>query len=551
MTDQGGCNMKKLTVFTLTVFLTLMFVAGCISNGPKTEVEGSKIINWVMGADAITLDHTKAEDNLSGEIIYHVCDPLRRSIGGIFEPAVAKDYDISEDGLTFTYYLRDSLWSDGEPVVAQQFVDAIIRILDPRTATANAHNYYPIVNAKAYNTGEITDASLVGVSAPDEHTLVENLEEICPPFFDVCSSTYPIRKDVLEEYGESYGSEADKFIGNGPFKVKSWTHDISVEMVKNENYWNAEAVRIDQLNRLVVQDGNTRVSMYDKGEVNFVGAIPVVFEEKYEKIHPLSSGAVVALEFNLRGMNPETGKVLSNVNFRKALSYAVDREPLAKAVGGKAWKAAHRVLSDAHMGVADTYHNEYPLQNTLPKNADPAKAQEYLAQALTELDMTIDQLPEFTFLLFDVESYKMFSEAIVDGWEKVLGLKCFEISLLPIPQCIQAGYDGKFDIYFQGIGGNRDPYYNLEYWTTNGAINWTGWSDPTYDQMVADTNRYIDREERFAKIVECEQYLFDHGPIEPLFYSGNCFVYDDEVITGVTTEAFGCAYQFVYADMKP
>ncbi len=165
------------------------------------------------------------------------------------------------------------------------------------------------------------------------------------------------------------------------------------------------------------------------------------------------------------------------------------------------------------------------MKSTLPSNADPEKAKEYLATALSELGMTVEELPDITFLLFDVPTYRLFSESLVDAWKQVLGLDCIKISQLPIPQCIQAGYQGQFDIYFQGIGGSADPYHNLEYWTTNGAINWTGWSDPVYDRMVEETNGYVDPTERFAKIAECEEYLFQHGPLEPLFYSGSNYVY--------------------------
>lgn len=541
-------RMRKWVAVLSALLLFVMSVTGCTTTKP--EVTGPKIVKWAATADAVTLDSTKAEDNLSGEVLYHVCEPLLRSVGGILQPGVAETYKISDDGLTYTYHLRDSKWSDGKPVTAGQFRDAIIRILDPGTGTANANSYYAVKNGQKFNKGEITDASLVGVSAPDDKTLVVNLEYVSPPFFSICSSTYPIRLDVVQKYGESYGSEADKFIGNGPFKVESWTHDIMIKMVKNETYWNAGKVKLDELHRMVIQDANTRMSMYDSGEVDFVAEVPVAFEANYKNLRSRSSGAVVALEFNLKGMNAETGKVLSNVNFRKALSYAVDREALCKAVSGKAWKPATRVLSDAHMGVADTYHKEHPMATTLPAHAEPEKAKQYLAQALSELSMTVDELPELTFLLFDVPSYKLYSEALVDAWKQVLGLTCIKISQLPIPQCIQAGYAGQFDIYFQGIGGNSDPYYNLEYWTTAGAINWTGWSDATYDEMVAATNKYVDPAERFEKIAECEKYLFDNGPIEPLFYSGTSFVYNDEVITGVTFETFGCAYQFVYADVK-
>ena len=512
-----------------------------------------KILTYIMSKEPISLDTSKTNDSMSGEVLYDLSEGLVRSYNGEVIPGVAESWEISDDGLTYTFHLRDSVWQDGEPVTAQQFEYSFQRFLDPASAAAFADVLYPVVNAKDYNTSVITDASQVGVKAVDDKTFVITLSYPVPYFLSAIATNayfYPLRQDFVEQFGESYAANETSFLSNGPFILEKWEHEASLTLVKNPTYWNADAIKLDKIVQLVVADNNTAVSMYDNDEVDYIPELSPEFTASYPDAKAGLTGSIQFLEFNIAGMTPEAGTVLSNLNFRKALSYAIDRQSLATAVAGTGTLVADRFTNPEIYGLNSTFDTEFPItEGIVPSNGDPAKAQEYLAAALEELGTTVDQLPKITYVCMESTKHKLYAEAFIDAWSKVLGINSIEIQILPVPQAIQAGMEKQFDIFLLGMGTESDPYSFQAYWTSENGTNWSNWSDPTYTEMLSATNTMLDPAERFSALFEAEKYLLANGPLEPLFFPGTAYIYKDYV-TGIVKSSIGSASQLIYADIN-
>ncbi|MTI95916.1 MAG: peptide ABC transporter substrate-binding protein [Firmicutes bacterium] len=540
--------MKKLLALLFALTLVVSAAAGCST---PAESDGEKIFTYADAVEPVSIDTSLTSDSMGGDVLYHLSEGLVRYSGGEIIAGVAEDWEISEDGLTYTFFLRDSVWEDGEPVTAYDFEYAFLRFLSPDTASTTVEIAYDIVNARAFNTGEITDASEVGVKALDETTFEITLERSLPYFLSLLASRasfYPLRQDFVEAAGSNYATSPEHFLSNGPFILAEWQHEASLTMTKNETYWNADAVNLDGIELLVIPDANTRLSMFDSGELDYVSSLPSGQEVNYPDHNLRSAGNVAFLQFNMAGKTAESGALTSNANFRNALSYAIDRDAYNAAAVSPFAESANRFAHPTHAGVNGNFVDEYPVQNTVPLTGDTDKAQEYLELALEELGTSIDQLPTLTFVTFEIPARRTVAEALIDTWERVLGLTNIEIQMLPIPQAIQGAAMGEYDIYYQTMGADIDPYIFLAYWRSTGGINWTRWGSPAYDELIDAVNNILDPAERFAKLQEAEQYLLDNGPFVMLTYENFAYVQQDYV-TGLDTSYGGAAAKLIYTDL--
>lgn len=554
--------MKKSLVSTLMTLSLALITVGCSTYqsadaGSMTQTsdeagaEDYKELTIGTSGEILTLDTNKSNDSYSAEVLYHTSEGLLRLNDKEVVPGLAESYEESEDKTTYTFHLREANWEDGEPITAHDFVYSFQRFFDPNTGAPEVDLFLGIKNAEAINQGEITDLSQLGVVALDEKTLQITLEEPSVLFISHLAETsklYPLRQEYVEAAGEKYGTDSDHFLASGPFKVSSWASQSEIVYEKNENYWDAERINLDKINRVIIADANTRVSMYDNEEIDINIDVPALSTSNYseEEVFSAPVGTTVTLQFNLDGMTEETGKVLSNVNFRKALSYAIDRSAVVNAIAGSSNTPAGRFIDPVVPGVEDTYANEYPIDE-LPLTADAAKAKAYLDKALEELNMTTTELPTFTYVCMESSTYKLFAEAMLDSWKSVLGLECFDVKQYPIPTAITNMLNGEYDLYWQKYSADlNDPYEYLSAWVADGSINVTGWKDDFYSELIESTNTIFEPSERLAVFAEAEAYLLDNGPQVPIYYAGNYFTVSPHV-SGIT---YGKDLEYLYADVE-
>ena len=549
---------KSLALVLALVFVLSMALTAC---GPKTEPATGgdaaapaepKVLRMLATSEPPNLDPQLGTDTVSIMVDNALLEGLIRVHEGKVLPGMAETWDVSADGLTYTFHLRDAQWSDGQKVTAQDFEYSFLRLLDPATASEYAFQGYYIVNGEAFNTGKITDPTQVGVKALDEKTFEVKLVAPTKYFLALTGflSFMPSRKDLVDQYKEGYAADASKAVYNGPFVLKDWQHDASLTLEKNPNYWNKEAINLDKVEMTIVTDSKTAINMYEAGDIDLVG-IPKDFIPQYEaagNANYYSQGSEFYFQFNVKGRTPEIGKFLSNKNFIHALGFAIDRQAFVDQVLKNGSTPAQRYILPLLMGDQDKFANEYPLEY-YPASADVAKAKEFLDKALQELGTTADKIPTIEYLTDDSDVARTNGEAIQDMLAKNLGIKV-EIKQVQFKQRLELMEAHDYDLVFAGWGPDYDdPMTYADLWVTGGGHNNTGWSNAKYDELIEFAKTSADGKARAQALAESEKLLLEEGPIVPIYFRNGVYA-KQPYLKGIVRNFIGADPDFVFADIQ-
>ena len=274
--------MKRFFALMLALAMVLS-LAACGGNAPAADAPAAdapaadapaapaapKEINIAKAYDATTLDPHQGNDDGSYNIIKYLSEGLVRNKGGVLVPGVAETWEMNEDGTEVVFHLRDNaVWSDGTAITAEDFHYSFLRLLDPSVGYNYCDSGFIFKNGEAYFNGEAT-AEEVGVEVIDSKTLkitrenpsIETLYQLAgTPFL-------PVRKDVAEAHGVSYGAEADKIMTNGAFTLTEWGHEAKLVLVKNDNYWDKDSIKLDKMTFVVGASGDTARELLSRWEV--------------------------------------------------------------------------------------------------------------------------------------------------------------------------------------------------------------------------------------------------------------------------------------------
>ena len=376
--------------------------------------EGQTTLRFSIATEPPTLDVSTSTDTTSHLIQHQIMDALYEyDEEGRIHPAGAVGYEVSDDGMVYTIALRDgATWSDGEPVVAQHYVDGLIRLLEPATAAEYAWLMYIVQGSEAFNTGETDDPSTVGVRAIDDLTLEITLEQAASYFDSVLafSTTYPVRLDVIEQYGDLW-AEPGNFVGNGAYLLTEWAHDDYVAIEKNPDYWNAENVTIERVEFPIILENATALAAYERGELD-VGAypseeLPRLLEEMPDHIKVLVRPGPYYIGLNF--LRPPT----DNLNFRKALAAGVNKRAILDNVLNMPWR-------NVACGVVPPKILGYQGCGNVGYEFDPDAALGYLDAYMAEAG--VDDAGDITINLWFNRGNEDTVEAVAEQWESNLGI---------------------------------------------------------------------------------------------------------------------------------
>jgi oligopeptide transport system substrate-binding protein len=375
--------------------------------------EGQDVLRVGLGTEPPTLDVNLATDTTSHYILNQLMESLYMyNDDGTIAPAGAESYEVSADGTVYTVNLRqDATWSDGEPVVAQHFVDGIIRLLEPATAAEYAYVMYYISGAEAFNLGETDDPSTVGVTALDDYTVQFTLDSP-QAFFDTILAfftTYPVRLDVIEQYGDLW-TEPGNFVGNGPYVLVEWAHEDHVTIEANPGYHGAADVTIQTIEFPIITEQATMLAAYERGELDVSGypseELPRILEEMAEHFNRLPRPGVYYMGLNT--MRAPT----DNLHMRMALASSVDKRAILDAVLEMPWRIdAYGVIPPEIPG----YQGD-----AVGFAFDVDAAAGYLATALGE--MGVDEAGDITLNLWYNRGNEDVIEGVGEQWETNLGI---------------------------------------------------------------------------------------------------------------------------------
>lgn len=519
---------------------------GKVDQSPSGEkLADEQIFTFVGHNDIMTLDVSKMNDEMSALIMYAVNEGLIRYNQGKIINGIAESYDISADNTVYTFHLRDAKWSDGQPVTAHDFEYAYLRLLDPETGSSQVEDFSAVLNAMAYANGEIADTSQVGIKAEDDKTLVITLEKPEPFFLEEMAqgiNFYPIRKDYVEKHGANYGSSPESFIGCGPFTLTEWAQGSNITMDKNPEYWDADSIILDRVVEYIVADENTRVGMYDLGEVDGIYSISAVQTVKYAGEFGTHAGGTLQ---HLVYMSKE-GAILNNKNLRLALSYALDRDSIVNAIASPGTEVAYSMIDPSINFDGESIVGKYPASSNVPAKGDKAKAEQYLAAALAEMNLkSADELPAINYVCLDSPTHKAYAEALQAQWKDVIGVNV-DINIMPVPQAIGSLLSGEFDIFLNGMGTGVAPETLLNNYTLGNPNNYAKWSNQDYTDLMNESKAATDFDVRFAKLQQAHQLILDESPVSPLWLPGTAYLHQDYV-DGIFYGRQTGSIEFIYA----
>ena len=260
--------MKNL--YILILIPLLLFFSCNYNNSSKVNIAEKDTLNINIGTEPPSLDGSLATDSTSYTILNNIMDGLTKfSMEHKPEPALAESWEISEDGKTFIFKIRDGVvWSDGVPLKAQDFVYSWHRILNPETAGDYAYFLFDLKNAEEYNSGKIDDFSKVGVKAIDDNTLLVELKRPATYFPSVVSfmSTFPLREDIIKKHGQRW-TEPKNIVTIGPYKLTKWKHHNFIILEENENYWGQKPKNVKKVKMIMNENSTSALALYESGEL--------------------------------------------------------------------------------------------------------------------------------------------------------------------------------------------------------------------------------------------------------------------------------------------
>lgn len=429
-------------------------------------------------------------------------------------PGVAERWEISDNGLTYTFHLRhDARWSNGRAVTAQDFVYSWTRLLDPRLAARYADQFYMIVNAEDFNRGKLHDPSQLGIQAIGDFTLRVRLREPVPYFLFLTGNAplLPVPRWVVERYGDRW-TEPDKIVGNGPFQlVEHRTHDRIV-VKRNPLYWDAQAVRLDRVIAYAIDDNHTSANLYESGRLDYIpaGYFPAEYvpymRGRYRDFRSDSHLAIYYYSLNV------THPPLDNVLVRRALAMAIDRRAITdELLRGGQIPGAHFVP----VGLPGYQSPRGPEFN-------PQEAARLLARAGYPNGKGF---PDLELRFNTLESHRRIAEAVQQMWAKYLHIH-IRLHNEEWAAFLKTRKNLEYDIARDGwIGDYPDPSAFIDLMESTNGNNDTGWKNAEYDRLLALSRRETDPKKRLHILRQCEEILLREVPVIPLYtYASNSLI---------------------------
>ena len=505
---------KIFISFFIGICLVLLFSASC-SKKVNTNDQGI-IVN--LSVEPKTIDPSLNAQIYGVIYISHVFEGLTvRDRDNKIVPGVAESWEISEDGKTYTFFLRtNSTWSDGKPVVAEDFVYSWQRQVDPKVASEYSYQHEPVKNAMAITRGELPVEAL-GIKALDDHTLVVELEAPTAYFLEVIAfpTFSPLRKDIIEQYGDKWTLSPETYIGNGPYVMSERNIDENIIMVKNPNYWNADTIVAEKITFVFMQNGAAAVAGIKDGSLHMAYEppqkdIPTLTEEGLIQIKPLI--ATYYYPINV------TNQYLKDPRVRKALSLAIDRNYIVEQVtkggqkpaGGWVPYAVNDVNGDFRINGGDFYDIS---KEGYVKNIEMAK--KLLADAGYPNG---EGFPVIEFKTDPGNHVEIF-EAVQQMWKEHLNI---DSTITQIDNALlgQTLLEKNFMIgRLYWSADYSDPMSMMSLFTSYNTQNNGGYSNKRYDELIGQAMSTDDNNIRMQAMHEAEKILIeeDMGAI-PLYF---------------------------------
>ena len=542
---------KRVMSLLLIAAMTVGLVAcGSKSDDKKKSSSSSsdeKILSVEVGPDPETIDPALNAAIDGGEMILHSFEGLLKlDKNGDPEAGQAEKWEVSEDGLTYTFTLRDGLkWSDGSDLTAKDFVYSWQRVCDPNLAAPYAETVLSMV--EGYDEAIAGDITKLGVEATDDKTFVVHLSNPCPYFEQLAAfaTLNPVQQATVEANGDAWATSADTYISNGPFYVAEWVPGSYILMKKNTNYWDAKSIKLDGIKFNLIEDANAAYSAYQTGEALMIKDVPteeIPSLKDSDEFHVEPILGTYYLSLNLQK------EPFNNKEVRQALSLAIDRDYVANtlmqgtyspagSIVGEGWKDTDG--SDFHANANDG--KEYIDTENFDENLK--KAKELLADAGYPDGKG---LPKITYTTNDAGYHKVVAEYLQKAWGE-LGIDV-DVEIVEWASFTPMRRNGDYMSSRNGwVGDYSDPSNILELFTTDNGNNDGKYSSAEFDAAIEKSRTTTDKAERSEALHEAEQILMDDAACIPVAYYNDFYLMSNKVKDAWhSTNGY---WYFMYADI--
>ena len=519
--------MKKL-IGMILLLVSIVLLTACGGKGEKgseskATAEETGVMKWSLDSDPKTLDPQLNSATGAGSVINNMYEGLMREVDSKLVPAMAQSYEISEDGLIYTFNLRESRWSDGKAVSANDFKYAWLRVLDPKVASEYAFQMFYIKGAREYYEGRGA-AEDVAIKVTDDRTIEVELETPTPYFLNLTAfyTYFPVRRDMVEKDPEKWATDPELAVSNGPFKLMKYTQSDELILEKNNEYWDAENVRLNKIVTMIIGDSMTALTAYEQDEIFILDTMPsqevmrLQLEDPTFQILPM-----LGTYYYIFNVDREP---TDNIDVRKALSMAIDRRAIAERVKKGGEIPARGFIPE---GLYDSEGNEFRAKAgdyyVDPEGADLVGARALMARAGYPNG---EGFPKLTLLYNTSDSHKAIAEAIQAMWREGLGI---QVELMNQEWAVfqDTVRLGNFQVgRASWIGDYVDPMTFLELWTSYSGKNGAQWrwtedgkfpENKRYDKLVEESKN-VSGVERDAKLYEMERVIMEEVIVAPIYY---------------------------------
>ncbi|MBL0388192.1 hypothetical protein JJB07_16360 [Tumebacillus sp. ITR2] len=462
-----------------------------------------KVIHLGLSEEINSLDPAVSYSNNDQTVIQQVTEGLiRLDRSGNLQPGVAKAWDVSADGLHYTFHLRgNAKWSDGSAVTAHDFEYAWKRALNSETLSQWAFQFFGIENAQKYTErkGAVED---VGIHAKDDLTLEVTL---------AASQSHFMRLVTLPMFAPV--KESNPTLNNGPYKLQSLDNAHGALLVKNDAYWNRDQVRLEQIDFQVEKDIEAAGRAYESGWLDSYTAVPSKAPQR--DVQSVPQAAAYYLQYN------ENVEALQSPKVRRALTYAVDNQAFADSLLGAGAQGADGFVPT---GVSDGFSGSFRQKagDQLHQAENAKQANLLLQEGLKELGLS--GLPKFKMLLSDTDASRKSGELLKQAWHDNLGLDV-EVDYQPYKLVLQAQYAKNYDIALGAWQADYDdPTTFLDLWVSSGDFNNVNYRNQKYDELMTQIHKEVDFTKRTELMIQAEKLLLDDMVIGPVYFKNRLVV---------------------------
>ncbi|WP_300370422.1 peptide ABC transporter substrate-binding protein [Brachyspira sp.] len=534
--------MKRILIILSMIIFTVLSCSK-VTDSAKT----GSLLTINLGPEPKTMDPTLNSINVVSSYILHAFEGLTRiDSNNNVKSGMAESWNISEDGLTYTFHIRkDAKWSDGKPLTANDFEYSWKRAVDPNTAAEYSYMMEIVKNAKEINSGDMYYNDLA-VDAIDDYTFEVRLPNPASYFLEFIASTVvfmPVRKDIIERYGDKWTLSPDTYICNGPYKMKERITDEKIVFDINTNYYSGKEQLVNEITFLLMSDPNTAIAGVRGGNIHFSALEPPAAEIETLK----NKGYIIAnnsigtyyIELNI------TNKAFEDKRVRQALALAIDRNYLVENVTKGGQIPAGAFVPTEVRGLKSTFrkeNKEYIDINDYENNVKKAK------ELMAEAGYPNGQNYPVIELKVSPGIYVLVGEALQQMWKENLNVN---VSLVQeeFPITLQSLTEKDYQMARMGWTGDyNDPMTMLDVMISYGGINHSGFNNKEYDDNLLIAKQSADNKIRMQAMAKAENILMEEMPIIPLYYRADLFMKNPK-LQGVVLNPLG-RHKFNYSYMN-